>query len=84
MKHHVVVGRVKTESIADNHKVESIDDANPLRLKVYRKVSKEENSVMYMVRPEVSSLKYFLKMRNDLERNNLLHTEVQTLGYVSK
>lgn len=84
MKHHVVVGRVKTESIADNHKVESIDDANPLRLKVYRKVSKGKISVMYMGRPEVSSFEHFLKMRNDLEQNNLLHTEVQTLGYVSK
>lgn len=39
MKHHVVIGRVKTESIADNHKVDSIDEANALRLKVYRKAS---------------------------------------------
>ena len=46
MKHHVVVGRIKTESIADNHKVESIDDANSLRLKVYRKVSKMQQKLV--------------------------------------
>lgn len=46
MKHHIVVGRVKTESIADNHKVESIDEANPLRLKVYRKEVGVESAIL--------------------------------------
>ncbi|GIY81606.1 transforming growth factor-beta-induced protein ig-h3 [Caerostris darwini] len=39
MKHHVVVGRVKTESISDDQKMVSVDGQNALRLKVYRNVS---------------------------------------------
>ncbi|GBM29480.1 hypothetical protein AVEN_214317-1, partial [Araneus ventricosus] len=39
MKHHVVVGRVKTDTVSDDQKVESVDGQNALRLKVYRNVS---------------------------------------------
>ncbi|XP_035232853.1 transforming growth factor-beta-induced protein ig-h3-like [Stegodyphus dumicola] len=46
MKHHVVIGRVKTESISDNQKVDSIDDENALRLKVYRKEIGVESAII--------------------------------------
>ncbi|XP_054712252.1 transforming growth factor-beta-induced protein ig-h3-like [Uloborus diversus] len=46
MKHHVVVGRVKTESISDDQKVESVDEANSLRLKVYRKEVGVESAII--------------------------------------
>ncbi|XP_015919526.2 transforming growth factor-beta-induced protein ig-h3-like [Parasteatoda tepidariorum] len=46
MKHHVVIGRVKTESISDNQNVDSIDGRNALRLKVYRKEVGVESAIL--------------------------------------
>lgn len=49
MKHHVVIGRVKTDTISDDQKVESVDGENDLRLKVYRNVS--NNTCMRFYKP---------------------------------
>ncbi|GFR26056.1 transforming growth factor-beta-induced protein ig-h3 [Trichonephila clavata] len=46
MKHHVVVGRVKTESISDDQKVDSVDGENALRLKVYRNEVGVESAIL--------------------------------------
>ncbi|GFT50127.1 periostin [Nephila pilipes] len=46
MKHHVVVGRVKTESISDDQKVDSVDGQNALRLKVYRNEVGVESAIL--------------------------------------
>ncbi|GIX78565.1 transforming growth factor-beta-induced protein ig-h3 [Caerostris extrusa] len=46
MKHHVVVGRVKTESISDDQKMVSVDGQNALRLKVYRNEVGVESAII--------------------------------------
>ncbi|CAL1292127.1 unnamed protein product [Larinioides sclopetarius] len=46
MKHHVVVGRVKTDTVSDDQKVESVDGQNSLRLKVYRNEIGVESAIV--------------------------------------
>ncbi|KAG8184629.1 hypothetical protein JTE90_022677 [Oedothorax gibbosus] len=46
MKHHVVIGRVKTDTISDDQKVDSVDGQNALRLKVYRNEVGVESAII--------------------------------------